>query len=137
MSSASLSSDSDVGKRALPDVIEDRDHAFDLIVSEDHVRALRRLVGEWRLVEPGDLHHAVGRQVLDDHLNEPELVGRKRRVAQVQVERSGRRLTVEPDEGADEQPEAVRLLAGAGDIGLGASTGFGEHSFQGHSRHPG
>ena len=89
------------------DLVQDGDDVVHLLLGEQHVRALRCEVGERRLVEPGDLHDAVGGEVFDDELDEPQLVRGERRIGQVAVERRGRCLPVQPDQGADEQPEAV------------------------------
>ena len=69
--------------------------------------------------------------MVDDELDEPDLVGRERGVGEVAVEGLGGGLPVEADQGADEEAEAVGLLAGAGDVGLGAGAGLDEHLLQG------
>ena len=68
--------------------------------------------------------------MLHDELDESELVSGERPVGQVTVEGFGRGFAVQPDEGADEESEAVRLLAGPGDLGLGAGAGLGQHGLK-------
>lgn len=43
---------------------------------------MRCVIGEWRLVQPAGLHHAIVGEVLDDEVDETDLIDCESRVAQ-------------------------------------------------------
>ena len=73
-------------------------------------------VGEWRLVEAGDVDGAVAGKVVDDEVEKVQLVGAKRSPGLESVERSAGRFAVEPGQGAQERPEPVMFGGNLGDV---------------------
>ncbi len=100
------------------------------VIRKDHVRTVRGMIGERRLVESASLHHAVVRQMFDDQVHEADLIDGERRVGKEPRESLGRRLAVEPDQRADEETQSVSVLRGAGDVRLLTRTAFQEHALQ-------
>jgi hypothetical protein len=92
-------------------------------------RPLRTDIRERRLKQPIGLHHAVQSQFLHHQLDELDLVRRRGRSLQELTERLHRSLAIQADQRADEQTQALALLLGLIDQGLGA-TGLDQHPFQ-------
>lgn len=82
-----------------------------------------------RRADPVD--DAVGGELVDDQADEPDLVDGEPAAVEIAAEGLGRSLTGEPDEGADEQPEPLRLLCSRVDVGLPPGPADEQHLLSG------
>jgi hypothetical protein len=77
----------------------------------------------------GRFHHAVLRELVDDEVHEPNLVGGELGVVKVLLERLDDRRAVEAHEIAHEDAKAATLFGGPGDVDV-LATGRDEHLLQ-------